>query len=372
VNTELDCSSQMIYTSVGTRIDDSRLVRDGDALYAALAGEPFMKGVSGPLAATCDTVSTQIIDTDGTNRSGTPMGTRDDWIAFNVGGQVFVTTKTTIQRGESTMLSRLIEEDMWQSTRDRNGTVMLDRSPKYFEPLLNFLRHGEMVLGEGLNPRGVLAEARFFGMNDACKILEQMCKDCHVDAPMNRNSFMDKLMTLQPSDSLRCRGMNFQGTDFSRLDLSNIDFDLCDMRRCIFERSILSGCSFQQAQLCDAVLDGADLSAANFRGAEMQGASMRHCVLLTSSEGPLMAAADMRGVDFDESELSGSVMRAANLRHATMTNCILNHADLAGADLEGAVFSNSTMNQTNFRGANTKDTVFGVMQSPLHMSSFTT
>ena len=30
----------------------------------------------------------------------------------------------------------------------------MDRSPEYFEPLLNFLRHGKLILNEGINPQG--------------------------------------------------------------------------------------------------------------------------------------------------------------------------------------------------------------------------
>lgn len=40
------------------------------------------------------------------------------------------------------------------SERDRNGAFMIDRSPTYFEPLLNYLRHGQLILDVNINAAG--------------------------------------------------------------------------------------------------------------------------------------------------------------------------------------------------------------------------
>ena len=42
----------------------------------------------------------------------------------------------------------------WLSATDSTGAYLIDRSPDYFEPLLNFLRHGKLLLNEGINPQG--------------------------------------------------------------------------------------------------------------------------------------------------------------------------------------------------------------------------
>ena len=42
----------------------------------------------------------------------------------------------------------------WSSATDSTGAYLIDRSPDYFEPLLNFLRHGKLILNEGINPQG--------------------------------------------------------------------------------------------------------------------------------------------------------------------------------------------------------------------------
>lgn len=49
------------------------------------------------------------------------------------------------------------EQNEWRilpSKKDPNGAYMIDRSPTYFEPLLNYLRHGQLIIDPVLNPSG--------------------------------------------------------------------------------------------------------------------------------------------------------------------------------------------------------------------------
>ena len=60
------------------------------------------------------------------------------------------------------------------SSTDKDGAYLVDRSPKYFEPILNYLRHGKLILERGLNPRGVLEEAQFYGIESIVPHLERL------------------------------------------------------------------------------------------------------------------------------------------------------------------------------------------------------
>ena len=46
------------------------------------------------------------------------------------------------------------EDSLPPSNRDAHGAYLIDRSYTYFEPLLNYLRNGILILDPGINPEG--------------------------------------------------------------------------------------------------------------------------------------------------------------------------------------------------------------------------
>ncbi|KAH8259960.1 hypothetical protein KR038_001528 [Drosophila bunnanda] len=97
----------------------------------------------------------------------------DQWVKLNVGGTYFLTTKTTLSRDPNSFLSRLIQEDSdLNSDRDETGAYLIDRDPKYFAPVLNYLRHGKLVL-DGVSEEGVLEEAEFYNVTQLIALLKE-------------------------------------------------------------------------------------------------------------------------------------------------------------------------------------------------------
>ena len=43
---------------------------------------------------------------------------------------------------------------VWGNRQDERGAFLIDRSPEYFEPILNYLRHGQLIVNDGVNIRG--------------------------------------------------------------------------------------------------------------------------------------------------------------------------------------------------------------------------
>lgn len=56
----------------------------------------------------------------------------------------------------------LFFSDVWGNKQDSRGAYLIDRSPDYFEPILNYLRHGQLIINDGINPLGTVHAAVSF------------------------------------------------------------------------------------------------------------------------------------------------------------------------------------------------------------------
>lgn len=137
-----------LYLANGCEIRDITVLRDEDKIYLDHEG-------------THEQLNTSLSKQE--NR------TASDWIRLNVGGKHFMTSRSTLLAKEPlSMLARMFAGDnngylMNPSTKDESGAYLIDRSPEYFEPILNYLRHGQVILDRNVNPKGVLEEAIFYG-----------------------------------------------------------------------------------------------------------------------------------------------------------------------------------------------------------------
>ena len=79
-------------------------------------------------------------------------------------GERFLTTKSTILKEPDSMLARMFCGDLNPSIKDDQGYFLVDRDPKYFQPILNYLRTGKFNLDANLSRKAVLEEAHYFGI----------------------------------------------------------------------------------------------------------------------------------------------------------------------------------------------------------------
>ncbi|XP_066582226.1 BTB/POZ domain-containing protein KCTD9 [Prorops nasuta] len=358
-SSKFDIIAKRLFTPQGGEIDDIKLIRDDDILYVS-KGEDF---ISKDKLCKCFDASKQ-----------------SNWVTLNVGGKYFTTTKDTLTKTEPlSMLARMFTETdnpeytMQPSQQDNNGAFLIDRSPIYFEPILNYLRHGEMILDTNVNVDGVLAEAHFYGIEGAINILTGMANDKITRKegllPLTRKDVLQAIMTTPIKADLRFQGVNFTGADLSKLDLRNINFKYAIMRGCSLAGANLTGCCFERADLSHANLQGAQLICVKMLCANLTAANLHSC----NFEDPNGLSANMEGVNLRGANLEGSNMAAVNLRVATLKNAVLRNCDLrsavlAGADLENCDLSGSDLHEANLRGANLKGAAFELMLTPLHMS----
>lgn len=340
-----------LYLDNGAELDDVNSIRDNDTLYIS-SGDDFK--------------------TDGYS---------SEWVTLNVGGKYFTTSRGTLVHPNepASMLARMFAEDkqgggylFTPSNRDEKGAYLIDRDPAYFAPVLNYLRTGGLVFDEGINPAGILEEARFFGIESIIPQLERTVNQKVVDRDqmsLTRRDIVDTLIRSPYTSELRFQGVNLAGADLSRLDLRYINFKYANMRGCNLSYANLSWCCLERSDLSHAILDNAQLLGVKSLCANMEGATLRNCNL----KDPAGSRANMEGVNLKGANLEGSDMGGVNLRVATLKNANLQNCDLraavfAGADMESCDLSGSDLHEANLRGANLNDAAFKCMLTPLHMS----
>ncbi len=370
---KLGIVAKHIFSMQGAAVCDIDVIRDDDILcasseakFSSVSPQHKASGLKSPLRNLAS-LSDKLLSV---------AGVGGDWVTLNVGGTYFTTTRSTLTTKEpESMLARMFthsEDHVWRSSVDSNGAFLIDRSPVYFEPILNYLRNGKVIIDKNVNPQGVLEEARFFGIMSLAEQVEHQilaAKPVTDFTPITRRELVFKLMSTRTEEELRCQGVNFTGTNLSKLDLRHINFKYAILKGANLSGANLAYCNFERADLSHAKLDGANLLAIKMLCVTLEGASMCGC----NFEDPggmkaNMEGANMKSVNLEGSHMSGVNLRVATLKNANLQNCDLRGAVLAGADLENCNLSGCDLQEANLRGANLKGAAFELMLNPLHMS----
>ncbi|KAJ2940577.1 hypothetical protein O0L34_g6517 [Tuta absoluta] len=361
-----------LFAENGCEIHDLRLVRDDEKIF--LSSEPKL------VPTTSDRIEN---DMQNLRISQTKDFTKDntvsDWITLNIGGKHFTTSRATLLAKEPlSMLARMFANDknvylMNPSATDDKGAYLIDRSPEYFEPILNYLRHGEVILDKHVNPRGVLEEAVFYGIDSMIPYLQQLIEECKRSTgnkqSLSRMDVVRSIITTSTMSELRFQGVNLAGADLNRLDLRFINFKYACLSRCNLSGANLSHCCLERADLSHANLEGAQLLGVKALCANMEGGNLKGCNMEDpAGSRAVMEGVNLKGANLEGSNMAGVNLRVATLKNANLQNCDLRTAVLAGADLESCDLSGSDLHEANLRGANLKDAAFELMLTPLHMS----
>lgn len=164
-----------------------------------------------------------------------PAGAADHvskWVSLNVGGKLFTTTRSTLVNKEpNSMLATMFgQTQQCPSDRDATGAYLIDRSPTYFEPILNYLRHGQLIRDDGCSLHGILEEAKFYGIVSLFGPLEAEIAASYKPIehfPLTRRDVVRAILHTSHRSELRFQGIDLSGADLSKLDLRNINFKVC-------------------------------------------------------------------------------------------------------------------------------------------------
>lgn len=115
----------------------------------------------------------------------------DEIVAFNVGGEIFSTKRSTIERNVDvdSRLS-LIFQNRSETARDAQGRVFFDRDGNLFRLILNFLRDGKLILPEKFDEFHQLkSEAEFYRIDRLINEIENRLNDENENYRINQNGF---------------------------------------------------------------------------------------------------------------------------------------------------------------------------------------
>ncbi|EFO99144.1 hypothetical protein CRE_17914 [Caenorhabditis remanei] len=97
----------------------------------------------------------------------------DSIIKLNIGGTIFQTTKATLSKFNG-MFKVMMETDI-PVAKDESGAIFIDRSPKHFDSILNYLRDGNIVLPESRKKevKEIEKEAHFYLLDGLVELCNQ-------------------------------------------------------------------------------------------------------------------------------------------------------------------------------------------------------
>eukprot|EP01132_Coremiostelium_polycephalum_P005781 gene5781-7191_t len=89
------------------------------------------------------------------------------------------------------MLSLMFKKDStWKHARDDQGCILIDADPRYFLVILNYLRHGELIVEPNLNYYGVLTLGKYFQIKPIIDLIEYEENDATSWATILEDNFI--------------------------------------------------------------------------------------------------------------------------------------------------------------------------------------
>jgi hypothetical protein len=129
---------------------------------------------------------------------------KKSWIELNIGGKIFVTTKSTLlsqpksifalmmEIEEKESQDKFLEFDEFEKEKlqgrlnkfsSKGDQYKIDRDFEYFAPILNYLRTGKLIYDSGISLNGLREEAKYYELVELERlIVKEMRKEEEIYA----------------------------------------------------------------------------------------------------------------------------------------------------------------------------------------------
>ena len=135
---------------------------------------------------------------------------QDQYVNLNVGGTHYMTSLSTLMKGE-TMLSAMFSGRI-PLQKDANGNVLIDRDGKQFYRILNYLRDGDISLPETQTELDELKkEAKFYCIDDLIEL-------CESDSSPSKRKETKETMQNETNENMRLFYMEYLKRLYGKMD----------------------------------------------------------------------------------------------------------------------------------------------------------
>jgi len=96
-----------------------------------------------------------------TNASSNSNYTNDELVYLNIGGYKYTTDRETLCKS-SNYFSGMLNGRFQAFKKDKDGYIFINRPGKYFEPILEYLITGDVVVPQGMSTKALVRESSFY------------------------------------------------------------------------------------------------------------------------------------------------------------------------------------------------------------------